>query len=178
MSDPVSIMLDKFALHELVLNYCRAVDRRDLVRLASLYHPDAIDDHGGMFCGSAKDYIAWLPSMLANFEATRHDITNALFSVSGEEANGELYTFAYHRTHGPSAKEIIVGGRYVDRYAKRDGVWRFLHRSLVFDWSEHRAAERPEGVDISGGVAHGRCDGDDPSYQRLPLFRRGTAWPA
>ena len=180
MSDPLSQMLDKFTLHELVLTYCRAVDRRDYALLATLYHEDAIDDHGGMFCGSAKDYIAWLPSMVQHFELTRHDITNALFAVDGNDANGELYTIAYHRTHAPKAREIIIGGRYVDRYQKRNGVWRFLYRSLVFDWKETRAAEASsDDVDVSDGVAHGRPDGEDPSYQRLPLFQRGRyRWPS
>lgn len=180
MSDPASVMLDKFTLHELVLTYCRAVDRRDYALLATLYHDDAIDDHGGMFCGSAKDYIAWLPSMQSHFEAMRHDITNALFAVDGNDANGELYTIAYHRTPpGSKAREIIIGGRYLDRYQKRDGVWRFLHRSLVFDWKETRRLPAETDADVSDGVAHGRPDGDDPSYQRLPLFQRGRhLWPS
>lgn len=178
VSGAIRPILDKLTLHELVLTYCRAVDRRDLALLATLYHEDAIDDHGGMFCGSARDYIAWLPSMLAHFEATRHDITNALFAIEGDEADGELYTIAYHRTHGPEAREIIVGGRYLDRYQRRGGVWRFLYRSLVFDWKETRPTAWAGGENVSDGVAHGRADGEDPSYQRLPLFARERhRWP-
>ena len=179
MSDLLSVMLDKLTLHELVLTYCRAVDRRDYALLETLYHPDAIDDHGGMFCGSAAAYIAWLPTIQAHFETMRHDITNALFAVDGNDANGELYTVAYHRTPpGPKAREIIIGGRYLDRYQKRDGVWRFLHRSLVFDWKETRPLPAVMDPDISDGVAPGRPDENDPSYERLPLFRRGRhLWP-
>ena len=54
-----------------------------------------------MFRGSADEYVAWLPGVMANFEATVHSLTNTLFVVRGEEAQGELYTHAYHRTPAP-----------------------------------------------------------------------------
>ena len=52
MADTVQQLIDKQQLLELSLEYCRAIDRRDFVRLRSLYHDDAIDDHGGMFRGT------------------------------------------------------------------------------------------------------------------------------
>src|SRR5580658_4750031 len=103
MAEPLQQLIDKQALHELVLRYCRACDRRDFAQLRTLYHDDAIDDHGAMFCGTADEYLAWLPAVMANFEATVHSISNALFEVRGEAAQGELYTVAYHRTRPPAA---------------------------------------------------------------------------
>ena len=60
MGDPLQELIDKQALQELVLSYCRACDRRDFVLLRTLYHDDAVDEHGAMFCGSADEYVAWL----------------------------------------------------------------------------------------------------------------------
>ncbi|MEO0030257.1 MAG: hypothetical protein RIS94_15 [Pseudomonadota bacterium] len=166
---------DQFALQQLGWAYCHAIDRRDYALLRTLYHDDAIDDHGPMFRGGPDEYVAWLPSMMANWAATVHSIGNMLFLVDGDSAEGELQTVAYHRTvdggpDGAPVREIVAGGRYLDRYRKRDGVWRFWRRSLVLDWFEDRALRRGEGPAIDDGVETGRPGADDAVYARLALF--------
>jgi hypothetical protein len=37
---------DRDAIENLLGLYCRAIDRLDLELLESVYHPDAVDDHG------------------------------------------------------------------------------------------------------------------------------------
>ena len=172
MAEQLQTLIDKQALHELVLTYCRACDRRDFLLLRSLYHDEAIDDHGSMFRGSADEYLAWLPPVLGNFEATVHSITNALFVVRAEHAQGELYTVAYHRTHPPQAREIVIGGRYLDRYERRAGVWKFLHRSLALDWCRVGLVDAAAYGEFAAGAPRGRTDEQDPSYLALSFFRR------
>jgi ketosteroid isomerase-like protein len=170
--DRVSLMLDKYELHELVLTYCRAIDRQDFALVRTLYHDDAIDDHGDMFKGSPDEYVAWLPTIMANWDATVHSLSNTLFEVEGDKANGELYVVAYHRTRAPDAKEIVVGGRYLDRYEKRDGVWKFMHRSLAMDWCNVRDVNVSDYETFAAGAEHGRHDAGDASYRELPLMGR------
>jgi len=160
--------LDQFALQRLLLSYCHGIDRQDLALVRSLYHDDAIDDHGPMFCGDADEYVAWLPSMLANWSLTAHIIHSSLFVIDGDTAEGESAMTAYHRT-ADGAREIIAHGRYLDQCKKRGGVWRFYRRSLALDWAE----ERDVGISaLSEGVAMGKPSADDPSYQRLALFKQ------
>jgi len=47
----LQIVADRLALQDLVQKYSRAIDRRDFALLRTLYHEDAIEDHGGMFSG-------------------------------------------------------------------------------------------------------------------------------
>lgn len=163
-------LLERVALQHLVWSYCHAIDRRDYALLRSLYHDDAIDDHGAMFCGSPDAYVAWLPGMMANWQATSHTVSNMQFLFDGEHAEGELTCTAWHRT-ADGARDVIVHGRYLDQYRKRDGTWKFYRRALVLDWAEDRAlsAGAPGADD---GVEHGRAGPDDPCYRRLPLFRK------
>ena len=172
---PVEEALTHLELQRLAWTYCHAVDRGDMDLLRSLYHDDAIDDHGGMFKGSPDDYVAWLPKMLAAVDAIRHTIDSMLFVVDGDRAQGELVNTAYHRT---GDREVVIGGRYLDTYERRDGVWRILHRSLVTDFVEQRTVSEAAGF-IGKGVAWGQKDATDPVYTRLDLFaaQRGEGTP-
>jgi hypothetical protein len=173
--DPVQILLDKQDLHELVLTYCRAVDRRDYALLRSLYHDDAIDDHGAMFKGGPDDYVAWLPGAMAMWETTVHSLSNCLFKIDGDAAEGELYAIAYHRSPPPDAREIVIGGRYLDRYERRDGVWKFHRRALALDWCNVRDVNPADYETFAAGAVIGRPDAGDASYVALGMFGRDQA---
>lgn len=168
---PVTVeeMLDNFALQHLAWTYCHAVDRRDFALLRSLYHDDAFDDHGPMFRGGADEFVAWLPSILATWGATSHVIDNMLFLIEGDHAEGELTATAYHRTKD-GGRELIIHGRYIDQYKKRQGAWRYFRRSLVLDWVEDRPVQKAHEPGVDDGVELGRPSGCDPCYRRLPLF--------
>jgi len=172
MSEELRTLVDKQALRELALTYCRACDRRDFALVRSLYHDDAIDDHGSMFCGSADEYVAWLPSVLSTFEATSHAILNALYVVDGDRAEGEIYTLAYHRTLPPEAQDVFIGGRYLDRYERRGGAWKIARRSLALDWCRVEPVDTGAYRAFAAGAPLGRPDGSDPSYHALAYFRR------
>lgn len=164
---------DRLALQHLAVAYCHGIDRRDYALLRSLYHDDAIDDHSPFYCGSAEGYVDWLPSILETWGKTAHSIDNMLFLINGDRAEGELGAKAYHRTLD-GRREFIAYGRYVDRYEKRLGIWRFAHRSFILDWSEDRPVA--EGSDFgTGGVGTGRPGSDDPCYARLPMLHADRA---
>jgi len=163
-SDHDRVLLDKVALRELVMLYCRGCDRRDFALVRSLYHDDAIDEHGTMFCGGPDDFVAWLPQATAPWELTRHEITNSVFAVAGDRAEGEHLVRAWHRSYPPGRKEFTVHGRYLDRYERRDGQWKFAYRQLVFDHGEIREVDEATMTQMGGDAPHGTCGHDDPSW--------------
>jgi hypothetical protein len=164
MAEPRERLLaDKQELLEVLLRYCRAIDRRDYDLLRSVYHPDAVDEHGGLFSGSVDDFIAEVPRHLAPFSMTTHAITNALFHVDGDRAEGESYVFATHVTRDTPPLNIVVSGRYLDRFERRSGEWRIVHRTCLSDWSSP-----PDGLDPDG--PRGQTDRSDPSYRVLSMF--------
>lgn len=162
--------LDRMALTDLVARYCRGVDRRDFALVRSLYWDDAVDRHGSMFEGNADAFVAWLPVAMAQFELTVHRVTNSVFAFAGERAEGEHYAIAYHRTRLPQRREIVIGGRYLDRYERRGGVWKFAERRLVFDHGEARPVDEAAFAELSGQASPGTADQNDPSWN-LQLLR-------
>jgi len=161
---------DREALRHLVAAYGHGVDRRDWDLVLTLYHDDGTDDHTPYYSGSAKGYVAWLPGMMANWRATSHAMLNALHVIDGDHAHGEVVARAWHLTVD-GARQFIAWGRYADRYARRDGVWRFAHRSFILDHAEELPAHGGDDFG-SAGVGTGRAGPDDPIYARLGLFNR------
>ncbi|MEM7569242.1 MAG: nuclear transport factor 2 family protein, partial [Pseudomonadota bacterium] len=89
--------------------------------------------------------------------------------LEGDVAFGEIYFRAFHRIeeHGLD-RDFLIWGRYIDRYERRDGVWKIAHRTELNDTSRTEPAndiwmrETPEALK---GI-HGP---DDFSYDRETL---------
>lgn len=155
---------DRMEILDLVARYCRGCDRRDFALVRALYHDDAIDDHGAMFSGGPDAFVAWLPKAMEPWELTIHAISNSVIALAGDRAEGEHLVRAWHRTHLPERQEFIVHGRYLDRYERRGGAWKFFHRQLVFDHGEVRKVDEAAMARLGAEARHGRADRDDPSW--------------
>jgi SnoaL-like domain len=150
------------ALRNLVMNYCRGIDRRDMGLLQSIFHPDAQLDFGaGYFVGPLDTWLANVPSALEQFAATQHHVTNSLFRSAETTAVGETYLIAYHVLRSPGAGLYVAGARYLDRFERRQNEWRIIHRTAVQDW------QSPDGK--LEGLNLGKLDRSDLSYR---LFGR------
>lgn len=165
-------MLDEFELRKLVHSYCRAVDRGDLTKVRSLYHADAEDDHGGFSSGSADDFLSELAAARPYIRSMQHHVTTVNFAISGTAAEGEVYTVATHTFGaGDHDVDVIVGGRYLDKYEKRDGRWKFVVRKIVTDWAR---VNDPSAVDLSHPITRDTPKGspgtDDPSHGFFSLL--------
>lgn len=176
--DPAAVreLLDREAIRSLIYTYCNAADRHDHERMRSLYHEDAIDDHGAMSSGPAMDFIARLPEIQAPMEILHHNITTINLAIEGDYAEGEVYLIALHRVRGPEGPfDVLVGGRYFDRYERRAGVWKFAHRAIVADWANIHS---PSIVDLEHpfltGAHIGKPGPADPSYGFFRLLKRGV----
>lgn len=176
--DPAALqeLIDREAIRSLIYAYCNAADRHDHEKMRCLYHEDAIDDHGAMSSGPAMDFIDKLPEIQAPIEILHHNVTTINLAIAGDEAEGEVYLIALHRVKGPQGPfDVLVGGRYFDRYSKRDGRWKFAHRAIVADWANIHS---PSIVNLEHpfleGAHIGRPGPSDPSYGFFRLMRRGA----
>ena len=170
-------MVDEFALRKLVHAYCRAVDRGDFVQLQSLYHHDAVDAHGAFSAGSADDFLDHLTAARPYIRSMQHNITTVNFAISGHEAEGEIYTIAVHTLAGNGRDvDLAVGGRYLDKYEKRDGAWKIVARTIVTDWAR---VTDPSSMDMSHPVTRdtlqGTPDENDPSSQFFSLLHGASS---
>ena len=168
-------LLDKTEITALVNRFSNAADRHDHEKMRALYHEDAIDDHGAFFKGLAMDFIDKLPAIQAPMLILHHNITTVNIAVEGDYAEGEIYVLAFHQVKtddGPV--DLLIGGRYFDKYERRNGVWKFSHRSVVADWARF---DNPSTVCLDHPMIEGSYIGKpglaDPSYAFFRLLKRG-----
>jgi hypothetical protein len=153
---------DRDAIRDVVLRYCRGVDRLDMGLVRSAYHPDGTDHHTG-FSGTVEEYIQWVGTALRRLDGTMHIVGNQLVELSGDVAVSETYGTAVH--WGTPADEprrnFTSGFRYVDLMTFEDGRWAIRERWAVREWTRSDAGRfvAKEGVGPSGSR-----DGDDPLH--------------
>ncbi len=154
-------LIDRQEILECVHRYARALDRHDDELLASVFHHDAIDNHGP-WVGGRAEFIQWANHECHNaLAAHMHHITTHNCEVDGHVAHAETYVMFVHRPE--TGSEILVGGgRYVDRFEKRDGEWRIALRRVVMDFSYVADGSSFEQSGYPGGTQ----DGSDLSYSR------------
>lgn len=168
-------LLDKQELYELVCAYCNAADRHDHDKMRALYHEDAIDEHGHFAKGPAHEFIDKLPQIQAPMAILHHNVTTVNFKLDGDTAEGEIYLIAFHQVQDGERKyDVLIGGRYFDKYERRKGVWKFSHRSIVADWAypQDPTAVRLDHPFLAGAYI-GKPGPADPSYGFFSLLQRG-----
>lgn len=145
-------------IYAVLTRYSRALDRCDVDLMRSVYWPDGTDSHG-VFDGNAADFADFIVREIQEwFEVTMHGLMNVHMEIAGDRASTETYLFAYHKVRADKADEIFgsrymrmyagkgldaehhifyFGGRYLDRFERRGGEWRILHRKVVMDWNDN-----------------------------------------
>lgn len=155
-------LLDKEAIREAALLYTRGIDRHDDDIMARAYHADATDDHGAYIGDPAGFIVHAREGHSRNWDVHHHYIMNQTIDLEGDTAHVETYFLAtLRRKAGPID---MVGGRYVDRFEKREGRWAVADRACLVEWNgELSATEASMDPDL---FLQGSWDRDDISYQR------------
>ena len=175
-------LLDRQDILDCIHRYCRAVDRFDRELLLSVYHPDAIDDHG-MFVGGPEAFADWAFGYHSTYQhLTHHIVTNHLCDLQGDAAHTETYWLFSGLNKDPAngleMPSSIHFGRYLDRFERRNGRWAIAARACIIEWHGSLGA-LPMPAELTAAYAAtgvGRRDRSDLSYQRpLRISRKPTA---
>lgn len=163
LPEEIEALIARDRIRSVLIQYCRAADRRDLASLKDVYWPDAFDDHG-MYKGDAHPFCEMnVRTASAICVLTQHMLTNIDCQVEGDRAYAESYVLAYHKVVGEAGAmtlllgdayadahagedgthDCLTGGRYFDHFERRDGVWKIIHRVAKRDWG----IGRPSSLD-------------------------------
>jgi hypothetical protein len=153
-------LLDKQAITEQIYNYGRCMDRLDRDLGRNLFHLEAVADYGAqMFQGTGWEFVDWIMEAHLAFTTHTHAFSNILITVDGNTARSETYgdVTLRRRAEDGTLHDIRNLGRYIDRWERRDGAWRIIHRRYVHDFDQSGPAKGEFDT-------MGKRDRTDPSY--------------
>ena len=139
---------DRLAIRELIEAYAHCADRRDAKGQMALFTPDT---HFVVYMNAkdstpsqelhSREALAPVFAALNQYAATTHFVgQSTILTLSGDRATGEAYCLAHHVTVDGSKRRLMVASlRYLDTFAKTDGMWLFAERLLYVDWVDERA---------------------------------------
>ncbi|HLY56116.1 MAG TPA: nuclear transport factor 2 family protein [Stellaceae bacterium] len=157
--------VDKQALHDLLMAYGRAMDRTDEPLLRSIWHEGATVSYG-IFDGDAQEFSRFILESNRPLKRAAHSVVHEWFEIRGDQAVGEIYAFTFATAPGADGDEdSLVGGRFIDRFERRHGVWKITHRTFALDWAINQPCSVIWDGDLYGSLKlRGRSDTDDPVY--------------
>jgi hypothetical protein len=170
-------LLDRAQILDCIHRYARGMDRLDRELARSAYHDDAIDDHGA-FVGPVDGFLDWAFSYHAGQIRHQHYVTNHSVELCGEQAHAETYYMFVGTEPDADAPLVVFGGRYIDRFERREGRWAIAARVCLVEWQTGVPsllnAAAFEFMAAVGTVARDRTDA---SYQRPMIPSRAHTPP-
>jgi hypothetical protein len=163
-------LVDREAIRDCLYRYCRGIDRADEAALRSAYWPDAHDSHGA-YNGPVEGFIQMALGVFKTGPRNIHQVSNILIEFTGPaEALVESYFSALQRAPDRQGvvRQVLLCGRYCDRFQKRGDEWRVAERTVVYDWVEEQAPPgQPEAERFGARQPIGGARPDDPLYRLL-----------
>ena len=120
---PLEALVAREEIRRLPLRYAKAVEQRDVEAMVELFVPDA---RFGPF-GEGPDALrAMMTDFLADSIVAVILVANHLVELDdADHAHGEVWARCFAQDATAYTEQLL---RYDDRYERRDGVWRFVHR--------------------------------------------------
>jgi hypothetical protein len=101
-----------------------------------------------------------------SYLSTSHLLHNSMVQVAENTARVETYYTAWHRFERQGRLvDLLIAGRYLDRFELRAAGWRIARRWRVRDWS--RLDPVLETQEAAPGWPRGQWSQDDPLYSLL-----------
>ena len=162
--------LSRQAIHDLVMAYCRAVDRGDEALFRSVFHPDAVMVAGGLNGPVAEIAADAIAGVRGGLKSSFHALANEWVQVNGDTAVGESYVTAYTlAVEGAEAVQAVLGGRYLDSFERREGVWKIARRVFVMDFNINQPSTAMFGEGMYAALTtRGGYMPDDPIHGFWP----------
>ena len=170
-------MLDKHEIYQCLVRMSRGADRDDREMFLSGFHADSVVT-AGPFVGSPSDLYDWAAKFQAEmYTATFHKLHQMHCDIQGDDAHAETYYLFVGCMAGET--NLLAGGRYIDRFERRDGRWGMVMRNNFVEWTSTVPAVGSPLGEIPDLAMNGMParDRGDASYIRPLVNKRAPFVP-
>lgn len=137
-ANTIETLLARQDIHDVMMRYARGIDRGDGDLLLSCYWDDAVEVHGSAYNGPAVPYLKGAAQRVTDNNVTmQHFVANVHVEFDGDDTawvESYVLTFARFAKDGEDW-DTLTGARSYDKFVRRQGEWRILHRRVAFDWN-------------------------------------------
>jgi 3-phenylpropionate/cinnamic acid dioxygenase small subunit len=131
---------DRYAIETLLLVYAERVDSGRFAEAAALFenatyrleHDLDAGSESVTYQGAAQvqQFMAATRLYPDGTPRTKHLITNVMIELDGDKANSRCYCTVFQQTD-VLPLQPVAAGRYIDRFERVSGEWRFAERILT-----------------------------------------------
>jgi hypothetical protein len=144
-------------VRRVLASYCRGIDRCDAELMASAFWPEAPVDYGSFqTTGAQVGGVIAGKRRAAQVTVMMHSLTTALVDIAGDEAFTEAWHLSLRQVQTPTGIEHRwLGERYLDRFERREGVWKIARRRALhdFDLAQPHVPAFPPGMFVDGSAS-------------------------
>ena len=139
MADPLTSVLDRMELNEVMNRYAASIDLRDWPRLRTVFVDGEIEaDFTSMgvkqvFRGPAEAWVDLVRRTITGFDATQHFFANHSAEVDGDRAVDTRYMQALHQL---GDAHYTIGGYYTGQMLRTAAGWRIARYKLTVTFSD------------------------------------------
>ncbi len=158
---------DQRAIEDLLIDYCRHLDRMDLPALARLFTPDCRVIYGPdpHLIAEGPDALQASLARMWRWTRTAHHLSNVrIWRDTQDTAHAESYVHAWHER--PDGSTATIYGRYLDQLYRTSQGWRIKERRMEMNGADagFRVAipQAPRLAPPDGWVAPTGIDGPEP----------------
>jgi len=171
--DRLDYLMSRMDILDCINRIARGVDRLDRAIFRTGYHADAVLDFG-THIGDPEQHMDFFFDLHARMQkAHAHTICNHTCEIDGDTAHAETY-FIFASENVTGVPTTVAGGRYVDRFERRDGRWAIAVRKCVTTWNlTPESAVSQQIAAAFALVGHVGRDREDISYQRPSIVAPG-----
>ncbi len=128
---------DRREIEDVLVDYCRMLDRMDLEGLSRLFTADCevIFGPDPRLCASGRDDLRRSMERMWRWQRTAHHLSNVrVWPKGADAARVESCVHAWHEAPDGTTAEVF--GIYRDRLVRAHGNWRIARREMAMNGSQ------------------------------------------